>query len=118
MFERFVFELRARRDAMRTISVGKQPHWEASVDGKTVYVTNEGSSDVSIVDLPTGNVTSVPVGKAPRKVVVQRVSAAAPADRSKVSIVNFAFAPATLTIAPGQTVTWTTNDGAPHGLSF
>lgn len=102
---------------LRSIAVGKQPHWEASADGKTIYVTNEGGNDVSIVDLTTGKVTSVPVGKAPRKVVVQRVSAA-PAAATKVSIANFAFLPATLAIAPGQTVTWSNDDGAPHGLAY
>jgi YVTN family beta-propeller protein len=103
---------------LRSIAVGKQPHWEATADGKTIYVTNEGSNDVSIVDLATGKVTSVPVGKAPRKVVVQRVSAATPAGGAKVSIANFAFTPATLMIAPGQTVTWSNDDGAPHGLAY
>ena len=102
---------------LRSIAVGKQPHWEASPDGKTVYVTNEGGNDVSIVDLATGKVTSVPVGKAPRKVVVQRVSTA-PAPANKVSIANFAFSPATLTIAAGQSVTWSNDDGAPHGLAY
>jgi plastocyanin len=36
----------------------------------------------------------------------------------KVSIVNFAFTPAEITIAPGETVTWTNDDGAPHGLEY
>lgn len=35
-----------------------------------------------------------------------------------VSIANFAFEPAEITIALGQSVTWTNNDGAPHGLDF
>jgi len=39
----------------RVAAVGKQPHWMAS-DGKTVWVTNEGSNDVSIVDLASGKV--------------------------------------------------------------
>jgi YVTN family beta-propeller protein len=103
---------------LRSIAVGKQPHWEATADGKTIYVTNEGGNDVSIVDLATGKVTSVPVGKAPRKVVVQRVSAAAPAGAAKVSIANFAFAPATLAITAGESVTWSNDDGAPHGLAY
>ena len=103
---------------LRSIAVGKQPHWEATADGKTIYVTNEGGNDVSIVDLATGKVTSVPVGKAPRKVVVQRVAAAAPAGGTKVSIANFAFAPATLAITAGETVTWSNDDGAPHGLAY
>ena len=37
---------------------------------------------------------------------------------AKVSIANFAFAPAEITIAPGESVTWTNDDGAPHGLEY
>jgi plastocyanin len=37
---------------------------------------------------------------------------------AKVSIANFAFTPAAITIAPGETVTWTNDDGAPHGLVY
>ena len=37
---------------------------------------------------------------------------------AKVSIVNFAFTPGEITIAPGETVTWTNDDGAPHGLEY
>jgi plastocyanin len=37
---------------------------------------------------------------------------------AKVSIVNFAFTPAVITIAPGESVTWTNDDGAPHGLEY
>jgi YVTN family beta-propeller protein len=56
----------------RSIAVGKQPHWATtSGDGKTSYVTNEGSNDVTIVDLAAGKTTTVVVGNAPRKVVVQ-----------------------------------------------
>lgn len=36
----------------------------------------------------------------------------------KVSIANFAFEPAEITIAPGESVTWTNDDGAPHGLEY
>jgi plastocyanin len=36
----------------------------------------------------------------------------------KVSIVDFQFAPAETTIAPGDSVTWINNDGAPHGLEY
>jgi plastocyanin len=36
----------------------------------------------------------------------------------KVSIANFSFAPAEVTIAPGESITWTNDDGAPHGLEF
>jgi plastocyanin len=34
-----------------------------------------------------------------------------------VSISNFAFAPAELTIAPGTRVRWVNEDGAPHGIA-
>jgi plastocyanin len=37
---------------------------------------------------------------------------------AKVSIANFAFTPAEMAIAPGESVTWTNDDGAPHGLAF
>ena len=37
---------------------------------------------------------------------------------TKVSIANFAFLPAEITIAPGESITWTNDDGAPHGLEF
>jgi plastocyanin len=36
----------------------------------------------------------------------------------KVSIANFAFEPAEITIAPGESVTWTNDDGAPHGREY
>jgi plastocyanin len=49
----------------------------------------------------------------------QMVHAASTAkDGAKVSIANFAFTPAEITIAPGDSVTWTNNDGAPHGLEY
>ena len=103
---------------VRTVAVGKQPHWvAASADGKRAYVTNEGSNDLSVVDLTTGQVTTIPVGNAPRKVVVQQ-SAAKAAGTAAVSIANFAFAPGELTIAAGDTVTWSNDDGAPHGLAY
>ena len=64
--------------AVRSVAVGKQPHWVATGgDGKKAYVTNEGSNDVTIVDLATGKTTTVAVGNAPRKVVVQGGAASA-----------------------------------------
>ena len=44
--------------------------------------------------------------------------AAAAKKEMKVSIVNFAFTPEEITIAPGESVTWTNDDGAPHGLEY
>ena len=110
----------ATNKPIRSFSVGKQPHWmDLSADGRTAYVTNEGSNDLSVVDISSGKETTVPVGKAPRKVVVQPAatggSAAAP---GAVSIANFAFVPAKLVVAPGTSVTWRNDDGAPHAIAF
>jgi plastocyanin len=44
--------------------------------------------------------------------------AAAVEGAAKVSIANFTFTPGEITIAPGESVTWTNDDGAPHGLEF
>ncbi|WP_156749675.1 cupredoxin family copper-binding protein, partial [Mycobacterium sp. E1747] len=45
------------------------------------------------------------------------VSATAPANGNQVNIDGFAFAPATLTIAAGTTVTWTNRDEEPHTVA-
>lgn len=61
----------ATRKAVRSIAVGKQPHSMAPADGgKTFYVSNEGSNDVTVLDLAKGTTKTIAVGKAPRKVVV------------------------------------------------
>ena len=106
--------------ALRAIAVGKQPHWMAATsDGKWIYVTNEGSNDVTVVDPVSGKTSTIAVGNAPRKVVIQPVAAAGVAAAgTKVSIANFAFAPNEIAVAPGATVTWTNDDGAPHGLAY
>ena len=106
----------ATRKAVRSIAVGKQPHWMAPADGgKTFYVSNEGSNDVTVVDVAKGTTKTIAVGNAPRKVVVQ------PADGTtgtRVSIANFAFSPAQLVVAAKTLVTWSNDDGAPHGIAF
>ncbi len=105
---------------LRSIRVGKQPHWMAPTgDGKELYVTDEGGNDVTVIDIATARTRTIPVGAAPRKVVIQRsAKAAAPVGAgAKISIAHFAFSPAVLTIEPGQTVTWSNDDGAPHGVA-
>jgi len=99
---------------VNSIPVGKQPHWLAvSGDGKIAFVTNEGSNNVSVVDLASGKTTTIAVGNAPRKVVVQPAMG-----DPKISIANFAFVPQVITIDPGESVTWSNDDGAPHQVGF
>ena len=44
--------------------------------------------------------------------------AAAVEGGAKVSIANFVFTPGEITISPGESVVWTNDDGAPHGLEY
>jgi YVTN family beta-propeller protein len=104
----------------RSIAVGKQPHWAVvSDDGKTAYVTNEGSNDLMMISLADGKTTTIAVGKAPRKVVVQGAnSKRADLGATNVSIANFAFTPGVITVRRGTSVTWTNDDGSPHAVAF
>jgi YVTN family beta-propeller protein len=112
----------ATNAVIRSVAVGKQPHWVAATgDGKIAYVTNEGSNDVTVVDLATGQTKAIAVGNAPRKVVVQRgaVNAAnATSTGARISIANFAFVPPEIAVHAGQSVTWSNDDGSPHGLMY
>ena len=105
---------------VRSITVGKQPHWiDATAGGKLLFVSNEGSNSVSVVDPASGETSTIAVGVAPRKIAIQRGtpsqhSSSAPA----VSIANFAFEPGQITVHAGETVVWSNNDGAPHGVLF
>jgi len=98
-------------------------------------VTNENSNDVSVINLGDRTVTAtVPVGNAPRKIVVQpgpmaampgmpAVAAATQAPSAPVAsnpaastfgIASFAFSPRTATVKAGQMVTVTNNDAVAH----
>jgi YVTN family beta-propeller protein len=105
---------------VRAIAVGKQPHWlDASADGKRLFVSNEGSNTVSVVDPTSGETSTIAVGNAPRKIAVQRLAkVSAAGGAARVAINNFAFEPATLAITAGQRVVWSNDDGAPHGVHF
>jgi hypothetical protein len=63
------------------------------------------TADISFVDFAVLRNATTALGNAPRKVVVQRTAATAVKDSSKVSIVNFAFTPGEITIAPGESFT-------------
>jgi plastocyanin len=41
-----------------------------------------------------------------------------PEGGTRVSIANFNFEPGSITVAPGARVTWSNDDGAPHGLAY
>ncbi len=121
------------------------PHWIGlTSDSQWAYVTNENSNDVSVIDLADRTVTTtIPVGNAPRKIVIQpgpagtiaatpaqpasgstgastatTTSAGAPAAQASapngISIANFAFGPSTLTVKAGDEVTFTNNDSVTH----
>ena len=90
------------------VPVGKAPHWStSSSDGRTAYVTNEATNDVSVVDLAGRRVlATIPVGNAPRKIAVQPGATAA------------AASPAPATTAPGKKSKTVTMNGvtyADHG---
>ena len=103
----------------KSIKVGSRPHWVAPGPGsKTALTTNEDSNDVSIVDLESGAVTSITVGNTPRKIAVQTAPAKQASSSRRITISGFAFAPATLKVSAGETVTWVNDDGAPHSVAL
>jgi YVTN family beta-propeller protein len=103
----------------KSIKVGSRPHWVAAgPGGKIALTTNEDSNDVSIVDLDSGAVTTVPVGNAPRKIAVQSASAQRQSSNRHITISGFAFTPALLEVTTGETVTWVNDDGAPHSVAL
>jgi YVTN family beta-propeller protein len=75
------------------------------------------SNDLSVVSLDTLSVvTTVPVGNAPRKVVVQASAGGASAAPLSTEISGFAFTD-TIRVRAGQTVTWTNRDPVPHTVT-
>ena len=109
----------AARAVVRSIPLEKTPRdAEFGYDGKAAYVTNEGSNDVSVVDIATGTTMAVGVGKAPRKIVVQQATEQPSGTGSSVSIAGFAFGPQAITVKAGGSVTWSNDDGSPHTVTF
>jgi YVTN family beta-propeller protein len=62
----------ATRKLVRTLDSGQDPEaFDLSLDGKTVYVSNEETAEMSVVDLATGKVTArVKIGDEPEGVTV------------------------------------------------
>jgi YVTN family beta-propeller protein len=128
-----------------TAQVGAQPHWQAVTDdGTAALETNEGSNDVSVVDLATRAVrATIPVGEGPRKIALlpgasvaagtadaammsmppatssaTGMQASAPASMGdvEVRIDKFSFG-APVTISAGQTVSWLNGDSVAHTVT-
>jgi plastocyanin len=74
--------------------------------------------NVTVVDLATGWTATIAGSNVPREVVIQQTAATTVKSGALDSIANFVFTPGEITIAPGESVTWTNDDGAPHGLEF
>ena len=72
-------------------------------------------------DRTTSRSSTSPAGRQPPSPSAMRRARSSwvrqPATR-RLSIVNFAFVPALVTIAPGDRVTWRNDDGAPHQIAF
>lgn len=65
----------------------------------------------------TASACSSPPSAAPAASTPQASTPSAPVPGTAVSIDNFAFAPATLTVHRGDTVTWTNHDEEPHTVA-
>ena len=75
------------------------------------------AGDISVADRTTGQPTAITANTG-RDAVPQKTAESTAKVGAKVSIANFTFVPAEITIAPGESVTWTNDDGAPHGLAY
>ena len=65
-----------------------------------------------------GAATSSPAPATAPPATQAPASTAAPAAGDAVTIANFAFAPASLTVKVGSTVTWTNKDSATHTVAW
>lgn len=97
-----------------SVPVGQQP-WGVAVapDGGQLYITNEGSNSVSVIDTKTNTVTAtVTVGHNPRGIVV------AP-DGRRVFVANFGSSSISLIDIASNAVTTTIPvDGSPENLAL
>ena len=73
------------------------------------------AGDISVADRTTGKTTIIAANTPSAS---KQTAASTEKVGAKVSIANFTFTPAEITIAPGESVTWTNDDGAPHGLEY
>lgn len=81
-----------------------------------VFAVREAKA--TVVDLATRWTAAGARGNPAPKNIVRQAAAVSKQGGTSVSIVNFAFTPAEITIAPGESVAWSNDDGAPHGLAY
>jgi plastocyanin len=101
---------------------------EASVDttlhrrrslARRTFLSGVASSTATVILAACGGKatnTPVPAATAP-PASAAAAPASAPAGANSVTIASFAFAPPSLTVAPGQTVTWTNKDTTTHTVT-
>jgi plastocyanin len=98
-------------------------HHRRSLARRTFLTGVAGSAATAILAACGGSKatnTPVPATTAPPAAPAASSSAApasAPAGANSVSIASFAFAPPSITVAPGQTVTWTNKDTTTHTVT-
>ncbi|WTZ54038.1 cupredoxin family copper-binding protein [Nocardia sp. NBC_01388] len=82
------------------------------------FVFASGTDTPGMVPDGTGSaMPSMPGMTMPSTSAPATAPADAPAGPNAVTITNFAFSPATLTVPVGTTVTWTNRDEEPHNIS-
>jgi plastocyanin len=76
------------------------------------------AADIAVIHFLTGQTAMIANDNARGEVLLQPIAATPASDGAKVSIFNCEFTPGEITIAVGDSVTWTNDDGAPHGLEY
>jgi YVTN family beta-propeller protein len=97
------------------IPTGASPHYVNYLRGTTLgMAVVQGPGELLLFD-PVTNlpVRTITVGGQPRKVVVHPMG-----KEVSVLISNFAFVPASVSIATGSAVAWRNDDGAPHAIAL
>jgi plastocyanin len=88
---------------------------------RRVFLAGAASSAVAAILVACGGSkatnTPVPPTTAAPAAASAAAPASAPAGANAVTISNFSFAPPSITIGPGQTVTWTNKDSTTHTVT-
>ena len=99
-----------RTDGKVQVTYNGWPLYYWIKDQKPGDTTGQLVGGVWFVLSPKGDKIEVPTNPTP-------AATAAAGQTMQVDIKNFAFAPKTLTVAPGTTVVWTNSDTAPHTVT-